>query len=761
MNIPKVSVVIPVHNTDKYIAQCLDSVVNQTIKDIEIICVDDASTDNSLSVLKQYADKDNRIKVFHNETSKSALGARKKGVLASTGEYIMFLDSDDYYALDACELAYNTIIQKNVDILHFSLGVINCSNASQSRIDGLLGYVKPYEGILEGKDVFKACFEEEKYAHTPVNKIYKADLCKKSYEQTENVHLIFAEDLYAYFIIANNANSYYGWNSKPLYFYCYGRGVTSSSKTYTLDRFEKVCKHSYTINVLKNYCKNNICCVENTEDIIMRYHNEWINSCIGIWNAHISKNDAENALKLMFKYWGVEEVTSLLCKRFWNKRTEIADKIGKFNITPIENREIKTVAFYYYCYSIGGVERVLSLVMPMFVKMGYKVILVTDKPPQENDFVLPEGVERCVLFDKDEVTADNFSKRAQSWEKVIKEHNIDIVLYNFWRSHLYLWDLLYLKGMDIPAIVVSHGVFSLALAEFHKNFSEHTKTFALADGMTALSHVDKLFWETYVKRVYYMPNPVSDELFNVETGCWENKSLIWMGRASYEKNPQAPFEIMKRVVAKQPEAKLYLLGDFDDPHWKTITNEYGLNNNIVFTGFVSNVSEYLKKSSVHLMTSNFEGFPMALVEAKAHAIPTVMFGMPHIMLGKKECGTIGVDMHDYDSAANEIIKLFEDKEYWQHNSALSKQAADDLKNFDFELQWRNIIKGENPDKFANNLTERFVRTVVTHYDLGAKEALKKQAFNNQRKSIFGKIKGGLNCIKEKGIVYTLKLALKH
>jgi hypothetical protein len=110
----------------------------------------------------------------------------------------------------------------------------------------------------------------------------------------------------------------------------------------------------------------------------------------------------------MFKYWGAAEVTSLLCKRFWNNRTEIADKIGKFDIDPIENREIKTVAFYYYCYSIGGVERVLSLVMPMFVKMGYKVILVTDKPPHENDFALPDGVERCVLFDKDEVTADNF-----------------------------------------------------------------------------------------------------------------------------------------------------------------------------------------------------------------------------------------------------------------------------------------------------------------------------------------------------------------
>ena len=758
---PKISVVIPVHNTEKYLEQCLDSLINQTLKDIEILCVDDASTDSSLNVLQQYAVKDSRVQVFHNETSESALGARKKGVLAASGEYIMFLDSDDYYAYDACELVYKKIIEENVEILHFSLGVVNCSEASQNRIDELLKYVKPYEGRLEGDDVFKGCFEEAKYAHTPVNKIYKTELCKKAYEQTEDVHLIFAEDLYAYFTIANNAKSYYGWNSKPLYFYCYGRGVTTSSKRYTLERFEKLCRHAETIGVLKNYCKNSGGNIENADSIISGYHQEWLNSCIGVWNNHISKNDAEQALKLMFKYWGVAEVTSLLCKRFWNKRTEIADKIGRFEITPIEDRDIKTVAFYYYCYSIGGVERVLSLVMPMFVKMGYKVILLTDKPENENDFPLPEGVERCVLFDKDEVTGDNFPKRAASWEKVIKEKNIDIVLYNFWRSHLYLWDLLYLKGMDIPAVVVSHGVFSLALAEFHKNFAEHTKTFALADGMTALSYVDKLFWETYVKRVYYMPNPVSPELINAESGAWENKAVIWMGRASYEKNPQAPFEIMKRVVAKHPDARLYLLGDFDDPHWQTVTNEYGLNNNIVFTGFVSNVSDYLKKSSVHLMTSNFEGFPMALVEAKAHSLPTVMFGMPHIMLGKKECGTLGVEMHDHDSAAAEIIRLFDDREYWQYNSNLANKAAKELIDFDFESQWQNVINGTEPEKFANSLTGRFVNTVVNHYDLGAKEAAQKQAFANQRKSFAGKIKGGILCVKEKGLVYTLKLILKH
>ncbi|MBQ7283471.1 MAG: glycosyltransferase family 2 protein, partial [Oscillospiraceae bacterium] len=288
MNTPKVSVIIPVHNTENYLAQCIDSLLNQTLKDIEIVCVDDASTDSSLNILNEYAYKDNRIKVLHNEVSKSALGARKKGVAAATGEYIMFLDSDDYYTLDACEQVYNKIVEQNVDILHFSLGVINCGNVSESKIQDLLNYVKPFKGKLEGEDVFKGCFVDAKYNHTPVNKIYKAELCKKAYEQTEDVHLIFAEDLYAYFIIANNAKSYFGWDSKPFYFYCYGRGVTSGNKEFSIERFEKICRHSETIKVLRRYCQNGGSNIIEADKIISKYQYEWLNSCIGIWKSHIN-----------------------------------------------------------------------------------------------------------------------------------------------------------------------------------------------------------------------------------------------------------------------------------------------------------------------------------------------------------------------------------------------------------------------------------------------------------------------------------------
>ena len=91
---PKISVIIPIYNVEKYLRQCLDSVVNQTIKDIEIICINDGSTDNSQAILNEYAKKDERFVVI-NQVNQGLSVARNNGLNSATGKYVAFIDSDD------------------------------------------------------------------------------------------------------------------------------------------------------------------------------------------------------------------------------------------------------------------------------------------------------------------------------------------------------------------------------------------------------------------------------------------------------------------------------------------------------------------------------------------------------------------------------------------------------------------------------------------------------------------------------------------
>src|SRR5690554_7984530 len=107
---PKISVIIPVYNKAPYLEQCLNSVINQTYKNLEIIIIDDGSTDNSLEICEKYRKKDERIQLISQENQGVSV-ARNKGIQKASGEWIYFLDADDYLELDAFGILMNETIQ--------------------------------------------------------------------------------------------------------------------------------------------------------------------------------------------------------------------------------------------------------------------------------------------------------------------------------------------------------------------------------------------------------------------------------------------------------------------------------------------------------------------------------------------------------------------------------------------------------------------------------------------------------------------------
>ncbi len=116
---PKVSVIVPIYNVEKYLVQCLDSLINQTLKDIEIILIDDGSPDNSGKICDEYAKKDKRINVIHKK-NEGVSAARNDGIKAAKGKFLMFVDSDDWCDEKMCETAYNKIMEKNVEMAFFT-----------------------------------------------------------------------------------------------------------------------------------------------------------------------------------------------------------------------------------------------------------------------------------------------------------------------------------------------------------------------------------------------------------------------------------------------------------------------------------------------------------------------------------------------------------------------------------------------------------------------------------------------------------------
>lgn len=112
---PKVSIVIPVYNVEAYLPRCLDSVVEQTLREIEIICVNDGSPDNSMEILERYAAQDARVKVI-SQSNKGLGGARNAGFDAASGDYVLYIDSDDWIDADFCEKLYEAAQRYRADV---------------------------------------------------------------------------------------------------------------------------------------------------------------------------------------------------------------------------------------------------------------------------------------------------------------------------------------------------------------------------------------------------------------------------------------------------------------------------------------------------------------------------------------------------------------------------------------------------------------------------------------------------------------------
>lgn len=146
--LPKVSIIIPVYNTEQYIGECIESILKQTLTDFELILVDDCSTDNSLTILKSYANNDPRITLVESSVNTGVGEARNKGIELATGEYIAFVDSDDFVKEDMFEKLYTQAIKDQADLVLCDTGTFSSDGREKSV------WYKAIYGKAELKDIF-------------------------------------------------------------------------------------------------------------------------------------------------------------------------------------------------------------------------------------------------------------------------------------------------------------------------------------------------------------------------------------------------------------------------------------------------------------------------------------------------------------------------------------------------------------------------------------------------------------------------------
>lgn len=227
---PKVSIIVPVYNVEKYVERCIDSIQRQTIHDIEIIVVNDCTPDNSMCIVESRILRDQRIRVIKHEKNLGLMKTRQTGYKAAIGEYITFCDSDDYLPENALEILYNEAISSYADVVSGNMVYIDTKQRKKI-LDSSLEYgnnkIGAFKSLLRGE-----------LRHNLCSKLFKSSLLKDySYKTYE--HFTNGEDGCLFYQVIDNITKIVHINV-PVYYY-FQNTESSSQVRYNEKAIKSIC----------------------------------------------------------------------------------------------------------------------------------------------------------------------------------------------------------------------------------------------------------------------------------------------------------------------------------------------------------------------------------------------------------------------------------------------------------------------------------------------------------------------------------------
>ena len=325
---PLVSIIIPVYNDAEFLHESIGSAINQTLKNIEIICVNDGSTDNSLEILNEYAAKDSRVQVINRLSNGGTLIARKDGAAAAHGIFTMFLDSNDYLALNACETAYNLIVKNDVDILEFSYSV------NEYDEDGSISKVQVLgpdaEQLFDSKEEIQNFYFLNDSAGSNLRaEIFKTELIKLAFSKIDNFYCSFDPDSCAMFYIIYYASKMKRAVTKPIYICRTKIGINEIP----IYKFEQYCRQkTLSVELIRKFLEREGT-LEAQEKNISAWQDKAIKACCLYYVKNVKKENFDAVVEILLSSWNEKENAEKITlyfltelRKYINLTTELDNK---------------------------------------------------------------------------------------------------------------------------------------------------------------------------------------------------------------------------------------------------------------------------------------------------------------------------------------------------------------------------------------------------------------------------------------------------
>ena len=469
-------------------------------------------------------------------------------------------------------------------------------------------------------------------------------------------------------------------------------------------------------------------------DILQINYTDLLNDCIHHW-FFIKDNEKAAGFDLLIQYLKPERVIGRLAELRFNEGACIARQVQFSSALSYDGHPVKTIATYYHRLANGGLERVLCQLCHLWTAMGYRVLVLTDKAPCNEDYPLPSGVERIVLPDWEAVTPQTYHERATVLRRILHDHHVDAVVHHAWVNRLLLWDELTIKAAGAACIIHCHSIFSIGL--WGGNYEALGAPYLLADATVVLSKTDYAFWKYFNNNVHATINPLSENIADwLPSSYTPNHSILWLARLDPQKYPMDLIPIMEEVVRVVPDAVLHVIGKSENGSIETALREeiarHHLEGHIILEGFHTDVKPWYKTCQVFLLTSAFEGYCLTLAESKMAGIPCVMYELPYLTLCEGNRGILPVPQRDIRAAARALCSLLTDDDLCASMGRDARAHIEELARFDFQKKWHQIFESiEHPHApLVSREDKMMMETLIDHYMKGLQDA--KNCLHNAR-----------------------------
>ncbi|MFI8632561.1 glycosyltransferase [Microbacterium sp. NPDC077663] len=695
---PRVSIIIPLYNDADHVAAALESSLSQTIKNIEVIAVDDASTDDTASIVEAFAEHDGRLRLVRLEINRSAFVARRVGIETASADHVLFLDGDDELHPRAAEIALGLAGEESADVVGFGCTVIRADGRPGGRYEESMQPVHPN---LRGGSILTHLFPQGARAQGQLWRyLFDRSLLLRAYESlSRDLRLARVNDLPLVFLALMHAKRYVSTTEK-LYRYHFRRGASGHTISSRED-FDFLSSAIGSIDAICDAVHDAAATVQDSQTVVATYESVRL-SVIGLILDYIV--DIRNiplrewCLEALVGRVGAQTVILAAADHCRRALPVLTDRAGA---AALGRRPPRHILIRASNLGTGGAQGVVVAQARHLARAGFRVTIAVESTPAAA-FALPDGVD---VF---QITGQIRSQRLQAFAKLCAEGDVDVIIDHYiFYNETWPYFALIAATRGIPTIGWLHNFALRPIVDGSTRLSFLDRHLHILATVVVLSEADVAYWKLRgFPQVTYLPNPPSPLLESIDPALSTRDApdhgieLVWWGRLQQStKQVREIIEITALLRSRGIPARAKIVGpdgpDLSAEQLASLAAERGIGTDVELVGAV-NGPELLSlaaQAHIYVSTSVIEGYPLALVEAQALGLPIVMYELPWLATVQGNEGMVAVPQGDREAAADAIADLASDRDAYVRLSAGSRAAAHRATAHDYDRLYADLIHG--------------------------------------------------------------------